>query len=211
MNAQLSNISITFVSLNRDIVQEVNNVFTGYDNINVIRCNIAQCDAHDCVVSPANSFGNMDGGIDRTLSYMLNTIDNPDYIGMKVRKVIRERYYGEQPVGTCIIVPTVSNKWRYLAHAPTMRVPRDCNGTLNPYYAFKAVLGEVLNFNKDNPQNPIRSILTTTFCTGCGRVPVSHALKQMKKAYDVVYKGVNNRWFSGHDLDEELEDLKKNE
>ena len=208
----MEDIKITFVSLNREIVNTVNNVFSGYSNITAIHSNIGQCQSHDCIVSPANSFGNMDGGIDRTISYMLNTIDDRDYIGKKVRKEIHRRFRGEQPVGSCIILPTDNNKFPYLAHAPTMRIPRNCVGTLNAYYAFKAVLCDILNFNKKMisiGKEPIRSILTTTFCTGCGELPLRMALLQMKKAYDVARDGVKVGWSNVNKLDQELEDLRK--
>lgn len=208
----MQNIKITFVSLNHNIVNSVNNVFSGYSNITAIHSNIGQCQSHDCIVSPANSFGKMDGGIDRTISYMLNTIDDKDYIGKKVRNIINKRFRGEQPVGSCIILPTDNNKFPYLAHAPTMRIPRNCVGTLNAYYAFKAVLCDVLNFNEHMisiNKEPIRTILTTTFCTGCGELSLQMALLQMKKAYDVVRDGVKVSWSNVNKFDQELEKLRK--
>ena len=187
----MDDIEITFVSLNREIVDAVNIFFSGYSNITAIHSNIEQCLSHDCIVSPGNSFGNMDEGINKTISYMLNTIDDRDYIGKKVRKEIHRRFRGEQPVGSCIILPTDNNKFPYLAHAPTMIIPRNSVGTLNAYYAFKAVLCDILILNKKKMisvgKEPIRSILTTTFCTGCGELPLRMALKQMKKAYDEAY------------------------
>lgn len=208
----MENLKITFVSLNRDIVKTVNDVFSDYNNISAIHSNIGQCRSHDCIVSPANSFGNMDGGIDRAISYMLNTIDDRDYIGKKVRKEIQKRYRGEQPVGSCMIIPTDNNKFPYLAHAPTMRIPRNCVGTLNPYYAFKAVLCDILNFNEYMASvggKKIKTILTTTFCTGCGEVPLRMALLQMKKAYDVARDGVKIGWSNVNKFDQELEKLRK--
>jgi len=85
----------------------------------------------------------------------------------KVRKEIQKRYRGEQPVGSCMIIPTDNIKFPYLAHAPTMRIPRNCVETLNSYYVFKSVLC-VLNFNEymaSIGRKPIQTILTTTFCT----------------------------------------------
>jgi len=212
----LQNLTITFVSLNKDIVNAFNDVFpkndSRYKNISVVHSNIGQCSIHDCIVSPTNSFGLMDGGIDRAISYMLNTIDDVDYIGKKVRNVIHKKHGGEQPIGTCMIISTDNLKFPYLAHAPTMRIPRNSVNTLNPYYAFKAVLCEVLNFNetqRSKIEPIIKSILTTTFCTGCGEMPLRMAFLQMKKAYDVVYEGIQTGWVFVSILDKELEKLRE--
>lgn len=74
-----------------------------------------ECDA---VVSPANSFGFMDGGID--FIYM-------DYFGkdiqLKVRRQIFDHHHGELIVGNADIVETGNSKIPYLIAAPTMRVP----------------------------------------------------------------------------------------
>lgn len=56
---------------------------------------------YDCIVSPANSFGIMDGGLDLALI---------NYFGNELMKRVQDRikteYAGEQPVGTCLIVET---------------------------------------------------------------------------------------------------------
>lgn len=66
----MENIKITFVSLNFDIIKIVNEIFPTkmYSNIEPMYGDISTSLPHDCIVSPANSFGHMDGGIDRTLS-----------------------------------------------------------------------------------------------------------------------------------------------
>ena len=214
-NELLSTIKIHIVSLDENIVSIFNSIFTQtdskYKNISVEYRNIAQCESFDCIVSPANSFGQMDGGIDGVLSYMLCTLDNLDYIGQKVRKIIADEYYGEQPVGTCILVETDNKKYPYLAHSPTMSIPKNVSKTFNAFYAFKSVLGSVVNHNKNSDisdMSKITSILTTTFCTGCGDMSKKTALTQMKKAFDIVYDGIGDTWFDANDfiidLDETL-------
>lgn len=57
----------------------------------------------EAIVSPANSFGLMDGGYDKAIT---------DYFGKQLMKdvqgVIMKDWYGEQPVGTSISIPIVS-------------------------------------------------------------------------------------------------------
>ena len=204
----MENIKITFVSLDKNIEQNVKNIFSGYYNISAKYTNITQCNSHDVIVSPANSFGQMDGGIDGAISYMLNTHDNLDYIGEKVRNIIADHYYGEQPIGTCILTSTENSKYSFLAHAPTMTIPENVDGTLNVYYAFKSVLCSIMNYNKVTKGRKIKSILTTTFCTGCGEISLEKSLLQMRKAYDVVNKGIGNTWSDARQLKSELDRLK---
>lgn len=189
----LENINIHFVSLDTNLPEHCKNIFSKYSNITYSVGNIQNCNSHDCIVSPANSFGQMDGGIDAALSYMLQKDYDVDHIGRKVRKVIAEEYSGEQPIGTCILVKTENPKFPFLAHAPTMTIPQNVNRTLNAYYAFKAVL-EAINFHNKTSTNKIKSILTTTFCTGCGEMSLEQSLKQMRYAYDVVNNPIGDDW-----------------
>src|SRR5579884_3260095 len=87
------------------------------------------------VVSPANSFGFMDGGIDALyLDYF-----GPD-IQMRVRRAIYERHHGELLVGMAEIVETDDERIPYLIAAPTMRVPMVLHESVNAYLAARAVL-----------------------------------------------------------------------
>src|SRR5262249_45446573 len=85
--------------------------------VTVHRGSIFDIDA-DAVVSPANSFGFMDGGIDAL--YM-------DHFGSdiqrKVRRQIYDRHAGELIVGAADIVETDHDRFPFLIAAPTMRVP----------------------------------------------------------------------------------------
>src|SRR5262245_52878699 len=87
------------------------------EGVTVHRGSILDLDV-DAVVSPANSFGFMDGGIDYLYS---------SFFGWRVQdrlqKLIRERHHGELLVGTAEIVETDNAKIPYLIAAPTMRVP----------------------------------------------------------------------------------------
>ena len=79
------------------------------------------------MVSPANSFGFMDGGLDLAIR---------DALGYGVQKavqeIIRERHHGELPVGAAEVVETGHASWPFLVVAPTMRVPERVAQTLHP-------------------------------------------------------------------------------
>ena len=89
----------------------------------------------DAMVSPANSFGYMDGGLDRAIRYELG-----ESIEKRVQNMIVEKYHGELPIGSAEIVLTDHPKWPHLIVAPTMRVPQDVSATINAYLSFRAIL-----------------------------------------------------------------------
>lgn len=198
----MENINIHFVSLDPELPTYMKKYFTIFPNISFEVINIENCSNFDCIVSPGNSFGQMDGGIDAMLSKILS-----NNIGKKVRKAIAKKYFGEQPIGTCLLIKTGNKKYPLLAHSPTMLIPKNVDGTLNPYFAFKAVLSTILNYNKRNTKK-IKNILTTTFCTGCGDISLKKSLKQMRYAYDVVSYGINPDWDSANEHYLYLQDLK---
>ena len=86
--------------LNPEVVFAWTQIFVDYQNVSY-RCASSLRANVDAVVSPANSFGFMDGGID--LAYR-------NFFGLaiqrRVREVIRDRYGEEAPVGNAFFVPT---------------------------------------------------------------------------------------------------------
>ncbi|MEH2198441.1 macro domain-containing protein [Nostoc sp.] len=132
----------------------------------------------DCMVSPANSFGMMDGGIDAAIIRFFG----PSLMA-RVQQRILEDYLGEQSVGTSMIVETGHHKHPFLAHTPTMRVPMIIAGTDIPYIAMWAMLLTVRQHNQHARQK-INTIACPGLGTGIGRVPYSEAARQMALAYD---------------------------
>ncbi len=73
----------------------------------------------DAVVSPANSFGFMDGGVDWAYLRFFG-----DQLQTRVQLVIRLQKFQELLVGSAVAVPTYHEAIRFLIVAPTMRVPK---------------------------------------------------------------------------------------
>jgi hypothetical protein len=74
--------------------------------------------ATDAVVSPANSYGFMDGGVD---ALYMNHFGHE--IQSRVRRQIYDHHAGELLVGVADIVETGHRTIPFLIAAPTMRVP----------------------------------------------------------------------------------------
>ena len=139
----------------------------------------------DCeaIISPANSFGFMDGGIDFVYS---------TFFGWNVQDMLREelwtKYNGELLVGQAEIIDMRKTNSKeqvvrdrvarmpYLISAPTMRVPMNVSGTVNAYLAFLAAL-------KIAKQNNIKSILCPGLGTAIGQMPHRNCACQMYEAW----------------------------
>src|SRR5262249_19467164 len=134
----------------------------------------------DGVVSPANSFGYMDGGID--LAYC--NFFGPG-IETHLQRHIQTQHYGELPVGQAVVVETHHHSIPFLVSAPTMRMPGVIEDTVNAYLGFRAALLAVRR-HKGSTARPLRSLLSPAFGTGVGGMDFGRAARQMAAAYRVV-------------------------
>ena len=94
--------------------------FVGMDDVEVVFndfANFMEEYVVECIVSPANSFGLMDGGYDLAITKWFG-----DGLMRKVQKYIVENFNGEQPVATSFLID-IGYKNIKLIHTPTMREP----------------------------------------------------------------------------------------
>lgn len=132
----------------------------------------------DCVVSPANSFGFMDGGLDYAISMKLGWD-----VQERLQQEIRDHYKGELLVGEATLIHTNHNDIPYLISAPTMRVPMILGPeSYNVYLAARAIFRLLKETN-----HPIEKVTISGLGTGVGRVPFETCARQMKTAYDEVF------------------------
>ena len=139
--------------------------------------------AADAMVSPANSFGIMDGGLDLAIRAQLGP-----HIQTRVQTMILERHHGELHVGAAEVVPTQHDRWPWLVVAPTMRVPENVGATTNAYVAFRAALLAVMRHNRENRHERIRSLLVPGLGTGIGGLDPRRCAAQMRIALDLLTK-----------------------
>lgn len=136
----------------------------------------------DAIVSPANSFGFMDGGIDYVYS---------EFFGWQLQNMLQHKiakdHNGELLVGEATTVRIrdfyPESPIEYLVSAPTMRIPSDVSKTVNAYLAFRAVLLEL----RKQPQ--IQSVLCPGLGTAIGKIGPQQCAAQMYAAYE-NYSGV---------------------
>jgi O-acetyl-ADP-ribose deacetylase (regulator of RNase III) len=187
----MKKLQIYLRALNFRSLEAWRQAFRGAPQISISQGDIFGLSA-DAVISPANSFGYMDGGIDLIYSQFFGWD-----VEERLRNIIIDKYDGEIPVGQAEIVATNHEKVPFLISAPTMRVPMNVAQTAHAYLAFRAALRVVRDWNltavdgEDAKKNPnqrqrINSILCPGLCTGEGRMPYDRSARQMRAAYDNI-------------------------
>ena len=151
--------------------------FEGLDEVSIVEGDICQL-ACDAVVSPANSFGFMDGGLDLLLSERFGW-DLQD----RVMKAIQSRPMRELLIGEAIIVPTEDLRVPWLIAAPTMRVPMRIRNSIHAYLAMKAIL---IAAKSHQGEVPITHVAIPGLGTGVGHLAPQVSAAQMAKAYREV-------------------------
>jgi O-acetyl-ADP-ribose deacetylase (regulator of RNase III) len=151
--------------------------FGGRADVEVLHGDICRVKA-DAVVSPANSFGFMDGGLDYALSERFGW-----GVQERLQQAITARPLKELLVGEAMVVPTGDPEVPWLISAPTMRVPMRLRQSVNAYLAMKAIL---VTASAHAASPPIRSVAIPGLGTGCGGLDAETAALQIWTAYREV-------------------------
>ncbi len=145
----------------------------------------------DAVVSPANSFGFMDGGIDELYSHHFGW-----HLQDRLQALIREKHRGELLVGHADIIDTDDVRIPFLIAAPTMRVPMILRDSVNPYLASRAVLLLIRDgvfshglLQGERIADAVKTVAFPGLGTGVGRIAVGACARQVRAALDEVLLG----------------------
>lgn len=185
----------------------------------------------DTIVSPANSYGRLDGAFDDAISRVLSPRD--DYLALTrvAQRRLYDRWRGFVPPGTCTLVRVPDefasesdNDWgvRRVALCPTMRVPDDVRWDREVVYeCVWSLLCAVDGHNRavrageddgGEGQDEIRDVLMTPLGTGVGRITPQRwaeqavlALKHFDEASDDPDKWSSLGWNSIEDYALEVE------
>ncbi|MCL4872397.1 MAG: macro domain-containing protein [Anaerolineae bacterium] len=177
-------MKVILADLQIQVVNAWRQAFQEYHNIEIHHGSIFDVSCH-AIVSPANSFGFMDGGIDMAISRHFGW-----HVQERVQEVIRNKHHGELLVGDADIVATDDAKIPYVIAAPTMRVPMILEHTsVNIYLATRAVL-LLMKFGTFSDGTVINTVVQQVAIpgmgTGVGRFPPAICAKQMKQAVDDI-------------------------
>ncbi|WP_201754647.1 macro domain-containing protein [Pseudoflavonifractor sp. 60] len=123
-----------------------------------------------CVVSPANAFGLMDGGYDLAITEWFG-----DQLQERVQQHIIHHFYGEQPVGTSFLIDA-GKDGQSLIHTPTMRTPQR---VLDPRVIYQCMRATLMCAAEHN----IESIVIPMFGGSTGGVRPQLVADMMWRAY----------------------------
>ena len=174
-------MEVYLLDYNPEITKALRKEFNCYSDIHVITDDFKHfMDTHndiECIVSPANSFGYMDGGYDRAIT---------DYFGKcaqeEVQKYLDENFFGEQPIVTSIIVD-IPNTNKKLIHTPTMRLPSPIKDETIVYHCMRSTLICAI-------QNKVHSIVIPAYGGLTGGVRPNIIAKCMKAAYEQILEHI---------------------
>ena len=179
-------ITLYLRDLDQDVVDAWLVHFRQVPGVHVSQGNILDLEA-DALVSPANSFGFMDGGIELAYSQRFGWT-----LQERLQDELLAHHDGELPVGQAVVIDTYDGRLPRLISAPTMRIPSEIQGTVHAYLAFRAALRAVKLYNASAAE-PIRSLASPGLGTAIGRLPPAVCAQQMFAAYAVVLLRMENR------------------
>lgn len=195
-------MKITLIDRNTDIVLAWKKYFAKSEDVEIVNENLKDyLDEHineiDAIVSPANSFGLMDGGYDKAIIMYFG--DELQYV---VQQCIKENYHGEQVVGTSFSIE-IPNSNKILIHTPTMRVPSKIKDPSIVYSCMRSTLLEA-------QARKVKCILIPAFGGLTGRLRADTIALNMfgafcqmtipvpdKITWDVVLDYTSDRFWSG--------------
>lgn len=146
----LPNIKFYLCDINQEIVDSWKDYFGDHEifyihNINIIEMfNIIKNNINNKIgiISPANSFYDMQGGVDLIYyNYFGHLLEE------EIQEKIRTEKYGELAIGDSLVINIPSFQNSYLIISPTMRVPMNISETINIYLAFRSSLISISKTN----------------------------------------------------------------
>ncbi len=153
--------------------------------INILKQDISAIplDTKTAFVSPANSLGFMNDGVDAVYTDMFPNIEQK--VKNEIRQngklsILRRRIL---EIGNALIVPT-GFKEVYMISAPTMFIPTDVSETHNAYHATYAAIKE--GMKKDS----ITHLIIPGMGTCTGKIPYEKAANQM---WDAISDAISNK------------------
>lgn len=184
-----SPLRVVLTDVNTEVVQSWLAAFADTPGIDVNRGSILDQNV-DAWVTPTNSRGRMDGGVDAVIKRHLGA-----GIQLKVQRAIRERFGGSLPVGAAVCVPSGAVTPRFLISTPTMtQASQDVSETLNVALACAAAFQAVHMQNERKPGS-ITSVALVGMGAATGQVPARVCANLMWTGYTLF----NDHSFQDYD------------
>ncbi|MGW6498604.1 macro domain-containing protein [Nonomuraea angiospora] len=195
-------LKVVLVDVNAKVVQEWLAAFADTPEVEIHKGSIVS-EQVDAWVSPTNSRGRMDGGVDAVIKRHLGA-----GIQLRVQRAIRDRFDGSMPVGSAVCVPSGATNPKFLISTPTMELSaQDVSETLNVAMACAAAFQAIHMQNEKEPDS-IKSVALVGMGAATGQVPPKVCANLMWTGYTLF----NDYRFQDYDdlrktIREQLEDI----
>jgi O-acetyl-ADP-ribose deacetylase (regulator of RNase III) len=186
----MTDIRISICDLNPLFVAEAHHHLMDLPNVVEVAHRSVVDRPTDAVVSPANSFGFMDGGVDWAYLQFFGTD-----LQTRVQMMIRLQKFQELLVGSAVVVPTYHEAIRFLIVAPTMRVPKIIVDPADVMLATRAAIRVACDFRFDH-------IVMPGMGTGCGQVSPDIAARAMRAGIEAGLRDTPRRPYSWREAQE---------
>lgn len=175
---------LTLVDINPRMVNAWRETFEENPEVNIVQGSMLEQDV-DAWITPTNSRGSMDGGLDGVIKRHLG-----DFIESRVQQEIGRRHGGLLPVGHATCVPTGRPMPRFLISTPTMHASNeDISDTLNVALACAAAF-QAARMQNDREPGSVLSLALPGLGANTGRVPVEICADLMWTAYNLMREHV---------------------
>ncbi|GAA4957735.1 hypothetical protein GCM10023205_20200 [Yinghuangia aomiensis] len=170
-------LKVVLADINGDVVEAWRAAFADEPGIEIRKGSIL--DQHvDAWVSPTNSRGRMDGGLDAVVKRHLGA-----GIQLRVQRAIRDRFAGTLPIGSAVCVSSGAVNPKYLISTPTMETSaQNVSETLNVALACAAAFQAIHQQNAASPGS-ITSVALVGMGAHTGRVPARVCANLMWTGY----------------------------
>ncbi|WP_431682490.1 macro domain-containing protein [Kitasatospora sp. KL5] len=182
-------LRVVLTDTNATVVEAWRAAFADTPGIEIRRGSILD-EKVDAWVSPTNSRGKMDGGVDAVIKRHLGA-----GIQLRVQRAIRSRFAGRLPVGSAVCVPSGAVEPKFLISAPTMeQSSQNVSATLNVALACAAAFQAIHRQNRETPGS-IGSVALVGMGAQTGRVPARVCANLMWTGYTLF----NDHSFEDYD------------
>lgn len=189
VNRMQSPLRVVLTDINTKVVEAWRAAFADTPGIEIRKGSILDEDV-DAWVTPTNSRGRMDGGVDAVIKRHLGA-----GIQLRVQRAIRDQFAGSLPVGAAVCVPSGAVAPKFLISTPTMETSSEnVRETLNVALACAAAFQAIHRQNKEKPGS-IRSVALVGMGAQTGRVPARVCANLMWTGYTLF----NDYYFEDYD------------
>src|SRR5947209_2836214 len=103
-------LKLILVDPNPPLCEAWRYAFQSLPGVEIVNGHFEELPEYDCMVSAANSFGLMDGGVDAAITRFFGA-----QLMQRVQQRVLDEFLGEQPVGTSFIIETGHAEHPFLA------------------------------------------------------------------------------------------------